>query len=107
MIDNKKPYVICAAVHFLNREVYQEQPKNIELGFVVAGRRHNNAFQTAFLLYGEDEVQENVRKELWIPICGFITSDNRFVTRPEAAEIAFEAGQTVVDKQFLISEHLY
>lgn len=38
---------------------------------------------------------------------GFITSDGSFVTREEAAKIAFDCGQITEQKDKLISEDLY
>jgi len=38
---------------------------------------------------------------------GFLTDAQRFVTRKEAAKIAFSAGQTRTELQFLYSEDIY
>jgi hypothetical protein len=40
-------------------------------------------------------------------IQGFLTSDDRFVDRKEAGEIAFKAGQTECLRDCLFSENLY
>lgn len=38
---------------------------------------------------------------------GFLTNDNRFVERAEAAEIAFKSGQIKVEKTYLFSEDVW
>ena len=38
---------------------------------------------------------------------GFLTSDDRFVNRKEAAQIAYNTGQVKELHEILISEHLY
>lgn len=91
-------YILCAAVHFNDGDKYEHQPKNIEEGIVVTGRRHHNCFATAFGLGYERPEHHKVTQ-------GFITSEDRFVDRDEAAEIASECGQVDVN-DFLMSEHL-
>jgi hypothetical protein len=94
-----KPYILCAAIWFKDNKKYEHQPKNIESGKVVCGRRHHNCFITVFSFLGEKFKCEHVQ--------GFLTSDDRFVTRQEAAEIAFISGQISEKKNGLISEDLY
>ena len=38
---------------------------------------------------------------------GFLTNDNRFVERDEAAEIAFRCGQIKGEKKYLFSEDVW
>ena len=38
---------------------------------------------------------------------GFLTNDNRFVERAEAAEIAFKSGQIKIQKTYLFSEDVW
>jgi hypothetical protein len=52
----KDQYIICAAILFKNGIVYQEQPINVTDGICVSGRRHNNCFTTAFLLFGKRNI---------------------------------------------------
>jgi hypothetical protein len=93
------PYILCAAVHFQNEKVYKHQPKNIKTGYVVCGRRHHNCYTTAWELNGETKNEPTK--------CGFITSNDLFVDRQEAAKIAYEAGQTDEESEGLVSEELY
>lgn len=96
--------ILCAAVYFPTSSKYVHQPKNVDHGFVILGFRHCNCFLTASLLdesLGRREVQ---------PVQGFLTDDNRFVTRQEAAQIAKACGQVkkpLVIKGELCSEDLY
>src|SRR5260221_6899549 len=82
-------YILCAAIHLQDGKKYSYQPLNIKEGLVVSGRRHHNCFTTVTYLrdYGKSD-------PLIIPTDqGFLTSKNRFVTREEAADIAFKRGQ--------------
>jgi len=100
-----REFIICAAIHFKDGKKYEHQPKNIETGIVVTGRRHHNCYFTVFMLSGEkwnavDHVQ------------GFLTSTDIFVNRKEAYQIAKREGQLFSgmlhdDKPTLISEELY
>jgi len=102
MIDNTKEYILCAAIHILDGNVYEHQPKGINSGIVYLGRRHHNCFRSA-------------RIEKYFPrppiLQGFITSKDRFVDRKEAMIIACEAGQVIEIKEsrkgILVSEDLY
>lgn len=101
------PYIICAAVWYDDGKEYVHQPKNIKSGFIVSGRRHHNCFITSFILNGEETVQNKVKDRHWEVEQGFITSDDRFVGRKEAGQIAFDAGQTKKLSEYLFSEDLY
>jgi hypothetical protein len=100
-------YIICAAIHYNDGKQYLHQPRNIDEGFIVAGRRHHNCFITSFILKGEQEVNECVVKDKWKITQGFLTSDDRFVDRTEGGIIAFNAMQTRDLKSLLFSEDLY
>lgn len=102
MITDKQ-YIICAAIHVNNDKTYQQQPKNITSGYVVCGRRHCNAIITNFLI--EAGIVENIDKTIIEQ--GFMTSDDLFVSRKEAAKIAYKAGQIEREVKTLISEELY
>ena len=104
--------ILCAAIHYDDGIKYEHQPVNITTGFVVAGRRHHNAILTLYLLRGE----ENLNKEyMGKDSQGFLTSDDRYVTRKEAFRIAKAAGQLLLPSMFdpsdndisLLSEDLY
>ncbi|MEK7157744.1 MAG: hypothetical protein AAB688_01570 [Patescibacteria group bacterium] len=102
-MEYAKEYIVCAAVWYKDGGVYIHQPKNIEDGFVVAGRRHHNCFITVKILRGEA-----IKKiEPTRVTQGFISSEDRFVSRIEAASIAYKAGQINKSKQELFSEDLY
>jgi hypothetical protein len=97
------PYIICAAIWFQDNKEHEHQPRNIDTGFVVCGRRHHNVFlivadikDIPFRDYG---YSKNIQ--------GFMTSDDRFVDRKEGGQIAFDAGQTKKLKTTLFSEDLY
>ena len=96
------PYILCAAIHFPNGKKYSDQPLNIESGYVVAGRRHSNCYKTLEII--GVNIGDCDRKDE-----GFITSDNRFLNRAEAALLAKERGQLLVNytPEILISENLY
>lgn len=98
----KNPYILCAAIHFEDDLFHDHQPKNILTGFVVCGRRHNNVYNTLKVL--EIDRHEYLTLE---STQGFITSDDRFVDRKEAVEIALAAGQISEPKKQLYSEDLY
>ena len=96
-------YIICAAIWFNDGKKHKHQPRNIDSGFVVAGRRHHNVFLTVADIkdvpYKDYGYSENIQ--------GFLTSDDRFVNRKEAGQIAFDAGQTAKLTECLFSEDLY
>jgi hypothetical protein len=95
----KAEYILCAAIYFDNGVRYEHQPKNIESGIVICGRRHHNCFVTWSLL------SENDFKTRYTE--GFLTSKDRFVNRQEAADIAMAAGQIIKETECLVSEDLY
>lgn len=100
----KKKFIICSAIWFRNGISYyasKEMPINIIEGFVATGRRHSNCFKTLSLIFDSETVQHFECEQ------GFLTSSNYFVTRKEAAEIAFQAGQVKDQSHTLISEDLY
>lgn len=94
-----KEYLLCAAIHFEDGNKYEHQPKNIESGIVVCGRRHHNCF-----IVMDRKFREGIKGVL---TQGFLTSTDRFLDRIEAAQIAFEAGQISDPKFKLFSEDLY
>lgn len=110
--DRDRERILCAAIHFDDGQVREQQPCNIATGIVVCGRRHHNCFATVEFLESEGRT---VRKAVNGVRQGFLTSADRFVTRREAAEIAVRAEQvaaaavTKPDGTFaaLYSEDLY
>jgi hypothetical protein len=103
-----KEYIICSAIHFNTKIKYVHQPRNIEEGLVICGRRYHNCFMTAFAL--NPEFKNTCESKI---TQGFLTNLDRFVDRYEGYEIAINAGQTKVktttmnSKPRLFSEDLY
>jgi len=95
---SKKEYILCAAMHYDDGRKHEHQPENIVTGFVVCARRHHNA------IIIKQSLIDNVAKKSEE---GFITSKDRFVNRFDAAEIAWDAGQTPFKSDCLVSEELY
>lgn len=95
----KEEYILCAAVHFQDGIEYVHQPKNIESGFVICGRRHHNCFTTKSIFNTPFINSEQ----------GFLTSKDRFVDREEARKIAIDCGQITetMHSTKLFSEDLY
>ena len=98
--NDKKEYIICAAIYFNDGKQYVHQPKNITEGFVICGRRHHNCFMSNKIL----ELCENKKCE---HIQGFLTSKDIFVDRAVGGKIAFEANQIDEETTCLFSEDLY
>lgn len=106
----KKEFIICAACFYDDGIKYGNQPDNIEIGYVIAGRRHNNCIGMFAKIYGFPYNPE-AKKIYSTEIQGFLTNTNRFVNRQEALIIATEANQLILgegNKNFgLFSEDLY
>lgn len=103
--EDTNEYILCAATHYNDGVVYKEQPKNIESGIVVCGRRHSNSIMTLIQLKCD-----GVNDKLMIQ--GFITSKNRFLNREDAYIIAMKENQIWHnphdnDSHILVSEDLY
>jgi hypothetical protein len=101
MNKTDKEYILCAAIHFQDgQKGYMHQPNNIESGFVVCGRRHHNVFTTVAMIGGP-------KYRPYDRVHGFLTSQDRFIDRFEAAKIALEAGQIKYEVKELYSENIY
>ena len=110
-LSKDKEYILCASVWYkdlpmkkgevLNNRGFR--PYNVDRGVVISGWRHGNCIYQMVAITGlksnPDEAGEEVQ--------GFLTNKNRFVDREEAAQIAFDAGQTEEKKIRLFSEDLY
>lgn len=106
-----KEYILCAANYYNDGIEHYHQPKNIEIGFVVCGRRHHNCIGTFAQIVGFP-YDENGIKIMNTEEQGFLTNTNRFVSRLEALEIAKKANQLLSDEPVnehigLYSENLY
>ena len=105
-------FISCAAIWFNDGKKYNHQPKNINSGFVVLGRRHHNCFssiQSIGKAIGYDKTII-VKKGIIVEereTQGFLTSTDRFVDRIEAAQIAYVAKQIDKPLNKLFSEDLY
>jgi hypothetical protein len=76
---------------------------NISEGVVICGHRHYNCILTLIYLSG----YSTKTKDCGEYEQGFLTSNNRFIGRKEAAQIAFAAGQTKELKETLFSEDVW
>lgn len=103
---HEKPYIICSAVWFKDGKKYNSQPRNVDTGIVICGRRHHNCLVGAFELNENSKVVLSKLGEK-NTIQGFLTNEDFFVTRQEAGVIAYNAGQTDTLHDYLISEDLY
>jgi hypothetical protein len=113
-----KEFILCAAIWINDNQVHEQQPKNIEIGFVICGRRHHNCYQTITDLKGDvDEYFKslNMSEDDYRKHQGFITSLDRYVNRREGFKIAKANNQIQFglsatencDDSILISENLY
>jgi len=114
----EKEFILCAAIYVNDGLKHEQQPENIEIGFVICGRRHNNCYQTIKDLKGDVNTyfkSLNLSDEDYRKQQGFITSLDRFVTRKEGWKIAKDMKQIQYslkvsdfgEESILISENLY
>jgi hypothetical protein len=96
-------YILCAAIWYNDNIKRVHQPKNIDIGIVVCGRRHHNCLSILYSLLGEKYNSKLAARKAQ----GFLTSYDRFVNREEAGKIAFEIGQIKEETDCLFSEDLY
>ena len=97
--------ILCSAIWFKDGKKYEHQPKNINTGFVVCGRRHNNCYLTADLL--NNEILKKLHEANGKALQGFLTVDDKFVDRKEAGTIAYLSNQINQKTDCLFSEDLY
>lgn len=103
---NKKQYILCSAIWYKDLPTMQHLPRNCDKGIVLCGRMHCNIIAQMFTTMklrtaslGEHSTGSFEQ--------GFLTNDNFFVGRREAAEIAFNFGQIKVKKDYLCSEDVW
>jgi hypothetical protein len=115
-----REYVAMSAIWFDDGHEHWGQPFNIKSGFVITGKRHDNCYATKSALsggLGPSEVRMpsgdivNLAR-LTGPrriIQGFVTSKNIFLSREEAAVLAYRCGQILWWKEGdpLTSEEIY
>lgn len=94
--------IICSAIHINDGKDYHlnsgDQPINITRGFVVAGRRHGDCYNTIKNLHKfrpDNGIVPEVFSYTAAKDMGFLTNHNRFVYRKEALKIAYDAGQLI------------
>jgi len=98
-----KEYILCAATWYKEVEKPVHSPINITEGVVVCGFRHPNVIGIVHALSTKPSSAFDYAKV----VQGFLSSKNRFLTREEAADIAFVAGQIDTKIKRLYSEDLY
>lgn len=114
----QKEFIICAAIWVNDGMVHEQQPSNVDIGFVICGRRHHNCYQTIKDLvgdYNEYYKSLNMSDDDYRKHQGFITSLDRYVGRKEGWMIAKNNNQILFgltasengDDSILISENLY
>lgn len=81
--------ICCSAIYYNDGIPRVHMPRNIHTGIVTCGLRHNNCYAVMAAIFPNREyITGGVKTEQ-----GFLTSKNRFVSRQEAADIAFKCGQ--------------
>lgn len=100
------PYLLCSAIWYKDLPTMRLLPNNCDKGIVLCGWRHGNIIAQMqatmglrTVVHGQNSAGEHEQ--------GFLTNDNRFVERDEAAEIAFRCGQIKGEKKYLFSEDVW
>lgn len=96
--DKNKERIICSAIWFKDGKKYENQPQNIQTGYVLCGFRHSDCMSNVFV-FGAKNIPDNIQ--------GFMTSKNKFVDRKEALKIAIKQGIIDEKARLLLSEDLY
>lgn len=118
---SEKESILCAAIWINDGTKHNQQPVNIESGYVICGRRHNNCYQTIKSLTGQTpnerigDLIKSLSEDELRKHHGFITSSDRYVDRTEGWKIAKANNQIQFglvasengDDSILISENLY
>ena len=87
-------FILCAAIWINDGLKHDAQPKNIESGFVICGRRHHNCYQKIKSLTSKSPSErigtliQSMTEEEQRRHQGFITSLDRYVDRREGWDIA-------------------
>lgn len=90
--------IICSAIYLPEYSTPVHGPKNITSGLVMCGRRHHDIISQFVALTGTSLPAMHEQ--------GFITTENRFVGREEACDIAYNADQ-IKDKSGKYGLELY
>jgi hypothetical protein len=99
-------YILCSAIWYKNLPTQKLLPMNIEKGIIVCGHRHGQIVSTVKALAELRSVKLGPNGDCETEQ-GFLTSKNRFVSREEAAIIAFSSGQIAVETRVLYSEDIW
>lgn len=94
-------YLLCAAIHYEDGKKYEHQPKNIESGIVVCGRRHHNCYTTLARLLGDRYDIKLTHNQ------GFVTNRDRYLERKDAAQVAYKCGQIKTEQKTIFSEDVW
>lgn len=86
LANGKTEYVMCAANYYDDGQDHLFQPYNIDKGFIVSGWRHGCCGETYMILNPTADRWDRCEQ-------GFLTTKNRFLTRPEALLLVRETGQ--------------
>ena len=106
--SNNPQYIICSAIWFDDKTKHVHQPKNIETGFVICGRRHHNCFTSFKVITELFGIKDNMAGKSLEKEQGFLTDDDLFVNRKDAYKIALKANQCVKkNNEILFSEDIY
>lgn len=96
----REEYILCAALYYDDGIKRVHQPKNIDTGLVICGRRHHNCFNILFQIFKDISKKSLVKQ-------GFLSSKDRFLDRKTAAIVALNSKQIYKKTKSLFSEDLY
>ena len=88
-MDNKKEYILCAAIKRETPRDSGSYSNGNDLDKIEIGYRHHDIYKRHY-----DEVSMDPED------CGFYSSKGRFLTRKEAMKVAYEAGQVTKEVAF-------
>lgn len=109
-----KERIVCSAIWYMEHPIaltdkylnvkHTVLAKNLDRGIMFCGLRHVNCMHIMILTTGKRSVEIDCGKY----VQGFLTSDNRFVNRREAARIFVKGGgELKYSSKELFSEDLY
>lgn len=105
--------ILCAAIWYDDGKEYRMQPINISSGIVVSGHRHPHCKVILMTMFypnwQTDTLQEQIKNTVNNKeVQGFLTSNNRFITREEAVKLWKRCGkEPMFHSDSLFSEDLY
>jgi len=99
--------ILCSAIWYKDVETMLSLPKECDRGVVLCGFTHSSIVYQMIALTKLRTVKTGESSKFGEFVQGFLTTDNRFVNREEAARIAFVSGQIGERKKDLFSEDLW